>query len=203
MNQTVPHLPKHPPRGFVLITSLIFLVVITLLAVSALNSSTLQERMASNLREKSRARQAADAGLRHAERVLDSTAFATLPALYNCGPGGENPDAGTNNTIRVCLESSMLSVDDSSSTVANDTFLDDSVWNNSAVAIDTDSGDDVGDRPVEFFVEAMQYQFNGADLDPDRAAVGDGGVYYRVTARARGQNPAAIAVTQSIYEKNY
>ena len=190
-------------RGFVLITSLIFLVVITLLAVSAINSSTLQERMASNLREKSRARQAADAGLRYAERALDSAAFTTMPALFNCGPDQKAEDSGTGAAIRICHESSMLALDGSSSTAAYRTFLDDAVWNNSAVAVDADTADDVGDRPVEFFIESMQYQFNGADLDPDRAAVGDGGVYYRITARAHGENPAAIAVTQSVYEKNY
>ncbi|MES1925397.1 PilX N-terminal domain-containing pilus assembly protein [Salinisphaera sp. T31B1] len=195
-------MPCHAPRGFVLITSLIFLVVITLLAVSALNSSTLQERMSSNLREKSRARQAADAGLRHAERRLGSATFASLPSFYDCNPGGTTTGSNTQTPIRVCRESSMLKLDGSSGG-AYKTFLDDAVWNNPAVAVDSDSDDDVGDQKVEFFVEAMQYQFHGADLDPDRAAVGDGGVYYRITARAHGQNPNATAVTQSIYEKNY
>jgi len=203
MNRISNPLPRHASRGFVLITSLIFLVVITLLAVSALNSSTLQERMSSNLREKSRARQAADAGLRHTELQLASSGFDTLPSFYDCGPSANNSDSNAGSAIRVCRESSMLKLDGSSSSAAYKTFLDNAVWDNPAVTIDSDSGDDVGDEKVEFFVEAMQYQFNGTDLNPDRAAVGDGGVYYRITARAHGENPAATAVTQSIYEKNY
>ena len=203
MNRYPSHFSHARSRGFVLVTSLIFLVIITMLTLSAMNSSTLQERMASNQREKSRARQAADAALREGETILRSPAFDTLPAFYDCAPTGGGDGAGTASALRVCIENSMLPSSDSSARPAADAFLAETIWGNSAVAIDTDSGFDVGDRPVKFFVEAMQYQFNGADLDPDRAAVGDGGVYYRITARAHGQNPSAIAVTQSIYEKNY
>jgi len=200
----ISKLAEHSPNrshGFILVTSLVFLVVITLLAVSAMNSTTVQERMASNLREKSRARQAADAGLRHAELQLASPAFDKLPALYDCNPSTASTEPATSSAIRVCHERSMLQLEQTPGNPLYKTFLDQAVWNNPAVAIDSD--DRVGDREITFFVEAIQHQFNGADLNPDRAAVGDGGVYYRITTRAHGENQSAIAVTQSIYEKNY
>lgn len=57
-------------NGYVLITSLILLVVITLLGVSAVSNVTLQERMASNMNEKQRAFEAASIALREGEMFL-------------------------------------------------------------------------------------------------------------------------------------
>lgn len=78
--------------GFILATSLIFLVVITLLAVSAINSSTLQARMAANQREKSRALNAANSALRYAEDRLASHVINQMGDACD-------PDMETSNAI--------------------------------------------------------------------------------------------------------
>ena len=61
-------------RGSALILSLVFLVIMTLIAVSAMRDTTLQERMAGNLRDRSLAFQAAEASLRDGEVWLLSPA---------------------------------------------------------------------------------------------------------------------------------
>lgn len=57
----------HRQKGAVLVVGLIILVVLTLLGVQAMRSNVSQERMASNMRERNVAFQAAEAALRVGE----------------------------------------------------------------------------------------------------------------------------------------
>ena len=57
-------------RGAVLVVSLLILLVMTVLGVSSMSSTTLQERMANNDRQRQVAFQAAEAALRAAEAYL-------------------------------------------------------------------------------------------------------------------------------------
>ncbi len=57
-------------EGMVLITSLVFLVVLTLLGVTAMRSAGLEENMAANLRNTLRAEQAAEMATRYGEEWL-------------------------------------------------------------------------------------------------------------------------------------
>jgi type IV pilus assembly protein PilX len=67
-----PHLVARPPlqTGAALITGLIFLVILTLLGITAMQTSTLEERMSGNARDRNLAFQAAEAALRDAERDI-------------------------------------------------------------------------------------------------------------------------------------
>jgi type IV pilus assembly protein PilX len=159
-------------------------VVITLLAVSAINSATLQERMASNQREKSRALQAADAGLRQGELLMRDPVFndAQPPgSTVNVANPGQ-PAATV--SLRLWRPGAFLGKD----------------ADGNPLSYDVDAGND-GLEPVRYYIE--DYDCVGRDLNPDNRAKCDGSVIYRVTARATGENPAAVAVTQSLYEKRY
>lgn len=57
-------------NGAALITGLIFLVVLTLISLSAIKSTSLEERMAGNARDQDLAFQAAEAGIREAMQSL-------------------------------------------------------------------------------------------------------------------------------------
>ncbi len=57
-------------RGAALIVGLVLLVVVTLVGVGAMQSTTLQEKMAGNLRDSNLAFQASEAVLRHCENIL-------------------------------------------------------------------------------------------------------------------------------------
>lgn len=61
---------QHKQRGFVLITSIIFLIVLSLLGVMALRGSLFEERMSANERDRALAREYAELALRDAERDI-------------------------------------------------------------------------------------------------------------------------------------
>ena len=69
---------RHQESGAVLYTGLIFLLVLSLIVLSALRSGTLEERMAANARNRQVAIQAAEAALRDAEVRL-----FTLPGFVS------------------------------------------------------------------------------------------------------------------------
>ena len=81
--------------GSALIISLVFLLLLTILGVSSMQSSTLQEKMAGNSAEKNRAFQLAEAALRAGEaEVFSSSAnyatsthavdYSAKPTVNNC-----------------------------------------------------------------------------------------------------------------------
>jgi type IV pilus assembly protein PilX len=94
--------PQKSARGFVLVTSLIFLSVLSLLAAYAIKSSLFEERMASSDRDSALARENAELGLRDAERDVLGVRFdgapnfcgstpAPSPACANVRPVGTRP----------------------------------------------------------------------------------------------------------------
>ena len=62
-------------QGAALITALIFLVILTLLAITSMSTNTLEEKMAANSQEINRAFQTAETGLKLA--FTDEAAFST------------------------------------------------------------------------------------------------------------------------------
>lgn len=58
-------------RGVTLVISLIFLLLLTILGVTAMNTSTLQEKMSGNLRDQDLAFQAAESALRGGEDAVN------------------------------------------------------------------------------------------------------------------------------------
>jgi len=64
-------------RGAVLIVSLIMLLVMTLLGVSSMKGSAMEEKMTRNLHDKNLAFQAAEAALRAAEQNIQDNIIAT------------------------------------------------------------------------------------------------------------------------------
>lgn len=75
MTRAFPTHPRRPQTGSVLITGLIFLMILTMIALSALSSGTVEEKLAANDRDRQIALQATEAMLREAE----TTVFTTPP----------------------------------------------------------------------------------------------------------------------------
>ena len=76
---------KMRQSGMVLVVSLIILVVVTLLAISALRVTTLEERMAGNTRDRQLAFQAAEYALREAQDFLSTAVLGTFSATGGSG----------------------------------------------------------------------------------------------------------------------
>jgi type IV pilus assembly protein PilX len=115
------HMPlpilKRRENGAVLIIGLIFLVVLTLLVVSALRTATLEERMAGNTRNQQVAFQAAEAVLREAgATIFNGAPFDPWdPSAFVSGNAGGcsnglcgKPTAGTERWKTITWDSQTL-----------------------------------------------------------------------------------------------
>ena len=70
---TIPQItPRHRQEGAVLVVTLMILLVVTLLTVSNMRSSILEEKMAGNTNDRNVAFQAAESALREGETFLES-----------------------------------------------------------------------------------------------------------------------------------
>ena len=81
--------PSLPRRGVTLVILMIMLVVVTLVTLSSLRSTTQQERMAGNSRDRQRAFQAAEAAVQKCLEELDNSTFLgalQTPAAANATP---------------------------------------------------------------------------------------------------------------------
>ena len=84
MNRNRPRPPHARQQGAVLIISMIFLIIMTLLAVTGMNTSSMEEKMASNSQEATRAFQAAETGLAQA---FDDVLSYDITGTYVVAPG--------------------------------------------------------------------------------------------------------------------
>lgn len=78
---TLAHRPaafRQSQQGAALIFALSFLLVMTMLGLSTVTSNTMQERMAANFTDLQRAFEAAEAGLRVAERAVADNAIVPI-----------------------------------------------------------------------------------------------------------------------------
>ena len=82
MRDHFPKIATRPPRqehGTALVMALLMLLVLTLMGVATMNTTTLEEKMASNARERNLAFQAAESALRAGEDYI--LTVSTLPTF--------------------------------------------------------------------------------------------------------------------------
>lgn len=94
--------------GSALIISLILLLVMTILGITAMQSTTLQERMAGNMKDRHAAFQAAEAALREAEAVIASD-WPTLLGSMQELPVAPQDWNGEDGTVVTTLLDDQLS----------------------------------------------------------------------------------------------
>jgi type IV pilus assembly protein PilX len=172
----MPTLPNRSRRrhdaGFVLIASLLILVVLTIIAVAMFRSFGLQELMAGNLREKTRAIEAANSALSYAEWWLNQNNTGTgVSCTAAPSPAG---------ATRVC--SNQLS---SPATLSNWVTASTYTLPNSTVS--TSGGQGTYYASPQFYI-----QYLGPDATKNATV-------YLVTALGYGGNANAVAVVQSTY----
>jgi type IV pilus assembly protein PilX len=167
-------------KGSALIISLVFLVVLTVLSVAAMQGTTMQERMAVNYRESNEALQAAEAALRTAERYLELAVIGpfdgSVTGLYEPITGTELQTAVSNGTPVERWEA-----------------VADSGW----LAV---PGTSYKGQEPEYIIEQMR-----AYKDPLGSLAADEPLpenqYYRITARGYGASGELGAILQSTYRR--
>ncbi len=163
--------------GVVLITSLVLLLVLTLLGVSGMQNTMLEERMAGNMRDRGLAFQAAEATLREGEDLLTT---AALP-VFN----------GNNGLYQQTRQAPPEIWEDT-------TKVD---WDNgTGVRTFSDSSDAFGiRRNTQWIVEELPPVTGlGGSLE---AGVAHDIFLYRVTAESVGKTSNAQVILQSVYRR--
>jgi type IV pilus assembly protein PilX len=177
-------------QGVVLITALIFLVVLTLIAVASMRTTGLEEKMAANALNQDLAFQAAEAGLREGTQlVLSGTISSTSGFIAGCTSTG---------TKGLCLPST-------SATPIWQTVLPFGQTASSSNA-QTYTGTALKGVAIQpqYIIELLP-NVSTASLPPGSSigigrSVGGGTTTpYRITARGWGRGVEAKATTQTTY----
>lgn len=199
----------HPDkeRGAVLFVALVFLVLITLLALTAASTSVLQERMTGGLRNNQLALMGAESGLRGVEwSIWNRSNNASGSNKFDCQPnGGSTNDScyrmsGPNATVTAFRNAkSWLGSSDGGQAYATKTLTSLSNAQSSA---------QLANQP-RYLIEDL-----GRVLPPNSPPSGQGGgrfgiggkgagnqtlESFRITARSTGGNDGSIRVAESYF----
>jgi type IV pilus assembly protein PilX len=176
-NHSFPHRNQ---GGAVLVVCLIMLLLMTLIGTSGMQATSLEEKMAGNMRDRNLSFQAAESALAAGEAFLGSKTTAQLNALvFDCvGPDGLFPQPGTG-----CAAAQPI--------------WDNINWAaNSALYVGALAMVNTNPR---YIIEYMGLSDGNGDGDFTDAGVDQR--VYRITSRATGGTAEAIVVLQVIYER--
>lgn len=188
--------------GIALLTSLLLLVAVLVIGISAAKLALQGERAARGERDRQMAFQSAEEALMDAENDIEGSASApgrsamfapdsALGFVDGCGAGAANPALG------LCLRA----VDDSTPVWQQTDLADDSAASRSVpygqftgAAMPTGEGFLPFKRP-RYVIELLPYAAEGENAGPDQR------FFYRVTAIGFGSSEGSEVVLQSVYRK--
>jgi type IV pilus assembly protein PilX len=170
-------------KGAALIVSLIILVAMTLLGITSMKGTSTELSMAGNLRESALSFQAAEAGLRNAESVVEaSTSAASL----------------TGSTGYIAEFD------------ADPDYLTASSWSNARSIPDTDMDlAGIATNPKFFIKYALKWSNNKLDKGLNKGSgyggqqPGETAYIFKITSRGSGQTGRSYRTVQSYYAKKY
>ena len=165
------HVQPRRERGAILVTALLMLLLLTVIGVSVMQITRMQERMAGNTRDKNLAFQAAEAALRDAETFLWDT-----PAIVACD------DADCVHPVGVMP---MLDRQDTD------------WWDENSQEYGADGDQEMEDLAADPQFVSEELAFVGPLVVDDPG----GRMFYQVTARSLGASGTAETVLQTTYSK--
>lgn len=173
---------KNRQTGAALIISLIILLLLTIIGVTGMKTTALEERMAGNMRDKELAFESAEAALRDAEAFME-TVF-TLGAFNADGSDGY-------------YDNSLLDI-----WTAVDWKGTDTANTNKAVAATTTIGDTPpGKYVIQYIADSTSDDVSGG-VNLNNIGQGTGGgstSIFRITVRGTGSSGNAAVVLQTLY----
>ena len=176
-------------QGAALITGLILLIVMTLIAVTGMQTTTLEEKMAGNMRNQDLAFQASEAGLRDGEALLSPANISDRPETCSSAP--------CNCTTSSCnvWEQNLYDATDFGQQI-------ESWW--------TTNGQELGTSGTQDLAEVKEdprYIIQELEFKPDSFVRGtglpQGRHYYRITARGKGGTDTSVAIVESTYTRRF
>lgn len=163
-------------RGAALVTGLIFMVVLTLLSLSAIKATALEERMAGNARDQDLAFQAAEAAVRDAMINVLPNLKTSSPFVAGCASG----------LCKVGVPTPVW-----------ETITANNDWNSSKTASYGQAIPSVAAQP-RYIIELVQGSFAPTGFSAG-SGKNDPTVAYRITARGWGFTTQANATVQSTF----
>lgn len=220
-------LPDNKPypeqSGAALITSLVFLTVLTILGMNTLGTALLESRMAGNARDRSLAFQAAESALRDAERYIKLSGRVTGPQDVGVVNEGYEETAGCtsgNCAAQTCTHGICYKVPTMKDPCSSDPTVGSDVWAQSNAALwnnalqyyrDETVGKGVGlagaelgvgvgyTAPAKLPLLRRQPEYL-IEPFPENCNVYAGVYYYRISARAYGMRSGTRVILQEIYK---
>lgn len=174
-------------NGIVLIFSLLILSVLTLVALTGMKGSIVEEKMSGNLRDSELAHQAAESALRDAETFINN--MASLTELTN-----------TNGLLRAGSDAALLELD----------YLSSNTWDDGTTSNYTATsslGDTQLARQPRYIIKHMGRQkICNADVPFDFNNASNTNLCYRevfrVTAHGTGLSADTTKILQAFFERN-
>jgi len=167
-------------QGAALIVALIMLLVMTLLGVTIARTTTMQERMAGNLRNQSIAFEAAETALREGEAWIQAQIGGERPQAIAPASCGSPPcEVLTQNALNPLANATW----DPGTNVRTGTQVAES------------------DAPPKFFIEQRQVVRDALNIG--QSTDENARIYYRTTARAVGGNTTAVSILRTEYAARF
>lgn len=172
-------------QGAALIAGLAFLVMLTLIAITAARMAGLEEKMSGNARDRSLALQAAELALRDAERDIRGGAGVTRPTQIS----------GISNFVSACTDGLCYNGTTGSADGTNWNVTP--VWSlvDMTAAPSVAHGNFTGAANIGGVFAQPRYIIEGVE----KKASGEVVYFYRITVRAVGANPNTVVWMQEIF----
>lgn len=192
-------------EGAVLIVALIFLVILTMLGVTAMTGTTMETRMAGNARDVAVALQAAEAAIRDAHRdiygvVVNAGVPRNLPIHYTqFGDAAGNPaTCNTGQQKGLCRPNVCPLCGQQNATLPQDLTSVVSFTGDPSVRY----GEFTGAQQLTGVSQQPRYIIEAFCLPKYGSSLQTFCKFYRVTARGYGQNPNTMVTLQEVYVTN-
>lgn len=165
--------------GAVLVVSLIMLLLLTLIGVTGMQTTSMEEKMAGNTRDRSIAFQAAESALRDAERDITHSRNLIGYTGFSVGCGGSTPSTGDDG---LCYNGGTAYSTDIWTTVSM------------TAAPSVAYGQVTHATAISNLSAQPRYIIEGLPSGTD--------AYYRITVRAQGVLATTVVWLQAIYRQS-
>ncbi|HEU5338836.1 MAG TPA: PilX N-terminal domain-containing pilus assembly protein [Sulfuricaulis sp.] len=182
----------HSQQGVALVMSLVFLLLLTMLGVTALSTTSLEEKMAANSKERNTSFQAAESALVVAEAWIN--AQINKPIFPDNAKGLYLPNTCTSPTTKPVWDCPTLNWSSTTNLV---------VYPSTPTATVSGGLTKVGTQPKYIIEDLGETPEKGGSVVMGSTYKGKGNTVLRVTSRGTGSADAAQAMVQSVYSRAF
>ena len=179
-------------KGVALVMAMVFLLLLTMIGVAALSTTSLEEKMAANSKERNTSFQAAESALIVAEAWI--IAQINKPVFPDNANGLYLPNTCASPTTKPVWDCPALNWSSTSNLV---------VYPNTPTGTISGGLTKVGTQPKYIIEDLGETPETGGSVVVPTTYKGKGNTVLRITARGTGSADAAQAMVQSVYSRAF